>query len=110
MKKFFLSALIFSTTLLPRGSAAFVIANCVAASNVKAVPTYGGKYDFSMTLYNNCSFLKSDDFNYTGFTFYSGAYDSFNSDSQSLCYLPSFGSTYSFSVGPISAGTYRPYC
>ena len=104
-----LMLLILTLTNLPNGVGAFVIANCVAASNVTATPSSGGRYDFSMTLFNNCSFLKPEDFNYTGVTFNSGSNDAFTTANQSLYYLSSYGSSFTFSVGPISPGTYRPY-
>ncbi len=94
---------------LPQGVGAFVIANCVSATNVTATPLSGGRYDFSMTLFNNCSFLKPEDFNYTGVTFNSGSNDAFTTSNQSLYFLSSSGNSFTFTVGPISPGTYRPY-
>ena len=111
MKKLliFLLNIYFLLVQAPISKADFIIATCVSASDFQASTSYGGGYNFSVKLYNRCSFLKPEDFNYSSITFNTGSYDSPNSSNQTLYYLSSSGTNYNFSFGPISSGIHRPY-
>lgn len=91
---------------LPHAKAAY-LADCIVATNANFRDS-GFEKVYEVTLKNACGDAFKESLNYTGLSFYADTYTA-NPEQDSIFYLQSYGSTYTFKLRNLKGGTYRPY-
>lgn len=90
----------------PQANAAY-LADCIVATNANFKDS-GFEKVYEVTLKNACGDAFKESLNYTGLSFYADYY-TVNPEQDSIFYLQSYGSTYTFKLRNLKSGTYRPY-
>jgi hypothetical protein len=108
MKRTFASliALVIFAFCMPAAHSAY-LADCIVATNANLRDS-GFEKVYEVTLKNACGDTFKEALNYTGLSFYAD-YSTINPQQDSIFYLQSYGSTYSFKLRNLKGGSYRPY-
>jgi hypothetical protein len=101
-----LIALVISAICLPAANSAY-LADCIVATNANLRDS-GFEKVYEVTLKNACGDTFKESLNYTGLSFYAD-YSTINPEQDSIFYLQTYGSTYTFKLRNLKSGSYRPY-